>query len=131
MTRFLIIWLCGFFITMTSCSKGGGSAASSVNFDNRSTEVKAASDNATAHSIPFEIRKDAQLTAIPPQKKLTHLKVRKDAKGSYTWELSGDDIREIIKLDREMRKAFPEAMIKGGKDGKLFDKRSAGDGSED
>ncbi|MBF0519753.1 MAG: hypothetical protein HQK92_08520 [Nitrospirae bacterium] len=130
MTRCLTIWLAGFVIALTACSKGGGNA-SSVNVDNRSTEVKAIQDNTTAQSIPFEVRKDSQLTAIPPQKKSTHVKVRKDAKGSYSWELSGDDIKDIIRLDREMRLAFPEALTKGGKNGKLFDKRSAGDGSED
>jgi hypothetical protein len=104
-----------------------------VNSDNRTTEavLKKVSENVTVQSASFELRKDSQLAAIPPQRKPSHIKVRKDAKGSYVWELSGDDVRDIIKLDRELRRAFPEETVKGGKDGKLFDKRSARDGSED
>lgn len=119
--------------TFASCSKGGGVAA--VNSDNKSTEVpketKVISENITVQSAAFELKKDSQLAAIPPQRKPTHIKVKKDAKGYYSWEFSGDDIKDIIKLDREMRRAFPEESAKGGRDGKLLDKRSTGDGSED
>jgi hypothetical protein len=32
------------------------------------------------------------------------LKLRRDSKDGYTWELSGDDLKEVLKMDKQLRR---------------------------
>lgn len=32
------------------------------------------------------------------------LKLRRDSKDGYTWELSGDDLKEVLKVDKQLRR---------------------------
>lgn len=40
----------------------------------------------------------------PRPKKPVRIKLKRSAKDDYTWELSGDDVDEIVKTDRKLRK---------------------------
>ncbi len=51
----------------------------------------------------FVFTKDPQLQQIRP-KKPVRIKLRRSAKEEYTWELTGDDVDEILKVDRRLRK---------------------------
>lgn len=53
----------------------------------------------------FQFRKVSELQRIQP-KKPVRIKLRRTARGQYSWELSGDDAGEILRVDRELRKVL-------------------------
>ncbi len=60
-------------------------------------EVRAAEKN------NFQFKKDAELQQIRP-KKPVKIKLKRTAKDDYSWELSGDDADEIIRVDKKLRR---------------------------
>jgi hypothetical protein len=34
------------------------------------------------------------------------IRLKRDVKGKYSWEITGDDVRQIIDADRPLRKKF-------------------------
>ncbi len=46
-----------------------------------------------------------ELVEIKPQKPVK-IKLRRNATGSYSWELSGDDADKIIQADKKLREAL-------------------------
>jgi len=62
---------------------------------------------ATAHSGQegFNFSRKPEIADIKP-KKPVRIKLRRLSDGKYTWELSGDDIEELQKADRKLRKLF-------------------------
>lgn len=54
-------------------------------------------------SGPFEFRKEPGLQQIRP-KKPVRIKLKRTATGTYSWDLSGDDTEEILKVDKKLRK---------------------------
>jgi uncharacterized lipoprotein YehR (DUF1307 family) len=51
----------------------------------------------------FQVKKQPEIQQVK-QKKPVKIKLRRSAEGKYTWELMGDDVDEIIKTDRHLRK---------------------------
>lgn len=51
----------------------------------------------------MQFTKQPELQQIRP-KKPVRIKLKRTEKDSYTWELTGDDADEIIKIDRKFRK---------------------------
>jgi hypothetical protein len=56
-----------------------------------------------AHGDGFQIKKEPELQQIRP-KKPVNIKLKRTAKGEYSWELSGDDVDEIVRTDQRLRK---------------------------
>lgn len=52
---------------------------------------------------PVQIKKQPQIQQIKP-KKPVKIKLKRSAEGKYTWELSGDDVDEIVKADKRLKK---------------------------
>lgn len=52
---------------------------------------------------PFEFRKEPGLQQIRPRKPV-RIKLKRTATGTYSWDLSGDDTDEILKVDKKLRK---------------------------
>jgi hypothetical protein len=50
----------------------------------------------------FAFKKQPELQQIKP-KKPVKIKLKRSSKDDYTWELSGDDVDEIVKTDRRLR----------------------------
>jgi hypothetical protein len=50
----------------------------------------------------FRFKKEPELQQIRP-KKTVKIKLKRTAKDEYSWELAGDDVDEIIKVDRKLR----------------------------
>ena len=48
-------------------------------------------------------KKQSELQQIKPQKPVK-IKVKRLANGSYTWDLTGDNVQEILRIDKELRK---------------------------
>ncbi len=51
----------------------------------------------------FPVKKQAELQQIKP-KKPVKIKLKRTAKDEYSWELSGDDVQEIVRTDHKLRK---------------------------
>lgn len=57
----------------------------------------------------FKVQNLSQIQQVKPEKPVK-IKLKRDAQGRYSWELSGDNAEEIVKIDRKLRKTFiPEA----------------------
>lgn len=50
-------------------------------------------------------KKLPEISEIKPQKPVK-IKLKKNASGSYSWEITGNDTDEIIEADRKLRKAI-------------------------
>ena len=49
------------------------------------------------------------LASVRPQahpKKPAKIKLQRNAKGDYTWDLTGENVDELLQIDRRLRKAF-------------------------
>jgi hypothetical protein len=51
----------------------------------------------------FQFKKQSEIQQVKP-KKPVKIKLRRSAEGKYTWEITGDDVDEIVKADRRLRK---------------------------
>jgi hypothetical protein len=51
----------------------------------------------------FPIKKQPELQQIKP-KKPVKIKLKRTAKDEYSWELSGDEVDEIVRTDQRLRK---------------------------
>lgn len=50
-----------------------------------------------------QIKKQPEIQQIKP-KKPVKIKLKRSAEGKYTWELSGDNVDEIVRADKRLRK---------------------------
>lgn len=55
----------------------------------------------------FQFKKHTEIHHVKP-KKPVRIKLKRLADGKYTWELTGDDVKEIIKIDKQLRKLLEE-----------------------
>jgi predicted secreted protein len=46
-----------------------------------------------------------EIQEIKPEKPVK-IKLKRNAKDDYSWEISGDDVNEIVKTDRGLRKGL-------------------------
>jgi len=51
----------------------------------------------------FYFSKDPQIQQVRP-KKPVKIKLHRNAKGEYSWDLTGDDADEIAEIDRKLRR---------------------------
>ncbi len=51
----------------------------------------------------FQVKKQPEIQQIKP-KKPVKIKLRRSAEDKYTWEITGDDVDEIVRADRRLRK---------------------------
>ncbi len=58
---------------------------------------------AAAEKSDFQFNKQPEIQQIRPQKPVK-VKLHRNAKGEYSWELSGDNVDEIVNQDRKLRK---------------------------
>jgi hypothetical protein len=57
----------------------------------------------SAENKPLQIRKQPEIQQIKP-KKPVKIKLKRTGEGKYTWDLTGDDLDEIVKADKKLRK---------------------------
>ena len=57
----------------------------------------------SADNKPLQIRKQPEIQQIKP-KKPVKIKLKRTGEGKYTWDLTGDDLDEIVKADKKLRK---------------------------
>lgn len=52
---------------------------------------------------PFQFTRNQQIQQVKP-KKPVKIKLHRNAKGEYSWELTGDNVDEVFQADRRLRK---------------------------
>ncbi|MBF0338558.1 MAG: hypothetical protein HQL05_12090 [Nitrospirae bacterium] len=53
-----------------------------------------------------DVKKDPSISNLPP-KKPVHIKLKRNFKGEYSWDLTGDNLKDMLKLNAELQKEFP------------------------
>ncbi len=82
------IWLlCAVFL-ITACGSSSSTPAGK-------------SEGAAAPKVIVEKEKVEKVQPLPPEVKI---KLKRDGKENYTWELSGTDADEVLKVNEKMRK---------------------------
>lgn len=56
-----------------------------------------------AEKSDFQFKKQTEIQQIKPPKPVK-IKLHRNAKGEYSWELSGDNVDEIVSADKKLRK---------------------------
>jgi hypothetical protein len=51
----------------------------------------------------FQYKKQPEIQQVKP-KKPVKIKLKRSAEGKYTWDLTSDDVDEIVRTDRRLRK---------------------------
>ncbi|MFA4919205.1 MAG: hypothetical protein WC581_08145 [Thermodesulfovibrionales bacterium] len=57
----------------------------------------------SADNKPLQIRKQPEIQQIRP-KKPVKIKLKRTGEGKYTWDLTGDDVDELVRADKKLRK---------------------------
>lgn len=67
-------------------------------------------ENENIKKDEFKVEQVSEIQKIRPEKPVK-IKLKRDAQGRYSWELSGENADDIIRLDRKLRKTYnpPEA----------------------
>lgn len=61
------------------------------------------STSSFSESKDFQFKKQLEIQQIKP-KKPVRIKLRRSADDRYTWEITGDDVDEILKADRKLKR---------------------------
>ncbi len=72
-----------------------------VGCEKKSLPPQAKSENPPAPKVVVEKTKVERELPLPPEVKI---KLKKDGKDSYSWELSGSDVDQILKVNEKLRK---------------------------
>ena len=84
-----IIWiLCVIFLASAACGSNPSSSPGK-------------SEGASAPKIIVEKEKAEREHPLPPEVKI---RLKRDGKENYSWELSGSDVDQILKVNEKMRK---------------------------
>jgi hypothetical protein len=59
------------------------------------------SENAPVPKVIVEKEKKGKEQPLPPEVKI---KLKKDGKDSYSWELAGSDVDQVLKVNEKLRK---------------------------
>ena len=76
------------FFSLTACEK-------------KSLPPEAKSENPPLPKVVVEKEKVEREAPLPPEVKI---KLKKDGKDSYSWELSGSDVDQILKVNEKLTK---------------------------
>jgi len=57
----------------------------------------------SAEKENFQFKKQPEIQQVKP-KKPVKIKLKRSAEGKYSWELDGDDVDEIVRIDRRLKK---------------------------
>jgi len=58
--------------------------------------------------IPKVIVEKEKMEKVPPLPPEVKIKLKKDGKDSYSWELSGSDVDQILKVNEKLKKKLGE-----------------------
>jgi hypothetical protein len=55
-----------------------------------------------ADKPPIPVKKDAEIRQIKPPKPVK-IKLHRTAKGEYSWDITGDQVDEVVRADKKLR----------------------------
>jgi len=64
----------------------------------------------SAEKENFQFKKQPGIQQIKP-KKPVKIKLKRSVEGKYSWELDGDDVDEMIRIDRRLKKLLKKEAI--------------------
>ncbi len=91
MKRILVVFT-GILLLLIACEK-------------KSLPPQGKSEGPSVPKIFVEKEKVAKDQPLPPEVKI---KLKKDGKDSYSWELTGSDVDQILKVNEKLRKQLGE-----------------------
>jgi len=56
-----------------------------------------------ADNRALQIKKQPEIQQVKPRKPVK-IRLKRSAEGKYTWDLTGDDVDEIVRSDKRLRK---------------------------
>jgi hypothetical protein len=59
--------------------------------------------SSAADNKNFQVKKQPEIQQVKP-KKPVKIKLKRTPDGKYTWDLSGDDVDEIVRADKRLKK---------------------------
>lgn len=83
-----IMVICFFLVFIVSC-------------DHKPSSPQKESQGLPAPKVIVEKEKAERVGPLPPEVKI---KLKRDGKDNYSWELSGSDVNEILKINEKLRK---------------------------
>ncbi len=72
-----------------------------VSCDHKPSSPQKESQGLPAPKVIIEKEKAERVEPLPPEVKI---KLKRDGKDNYSWELSGSDVNEILKINEKLRK---------------------------
>jgi len=72
--------------------------------------ASACAKNKADKEQPVVLKQVPEIQEIKPQKTVK-IKLRHNANGGYSWDLSGDDADEIIKTNKKLKEAFKNEAV--------------------
>ncbi len=57
----------------------------------------------SAENADIQFKRQPEIQQVRPQKPVK-IKLHRNAKGEYSWDLGGDNVDEIVNADRKLRK---------------------------
>jgi len=69
--------------------------------ENRSSASPERSEPPSVPKVIVEKEKSGRQHPLPPEVKI---RLKRDAKDNYSWELSGSDVDQVLKVDEKLRK---------------------------
>jgi hypothetical protein len=58
-----------------------------------------------SREVELKVRQDEELAKIRPEKPV-RIQLKRKENGTYSWEISGDDVEKIIAADRKLEKSL-------------------------
>jgi hypothetical protein len=59
--------------------------------------------SASPEKTDFQVKKQPDIQQVKPQKPVK-IKLHRNAKGEYSWDLSGDNVDEVVNADSKLKK---------------------------
>ncbi|MBF0538208.1 MAG: hypothetical protein HQL03_08150 [Nitrospirae bacterium] len=53
-----------------------------------------------------EVKKEPAISQLPPKKPI-HIKLKRNFKGEYSWDLAGENLKDMLRINAELQKEFP------------------------
>jgi hypothetical protein len=77
--------------------------------ENRPSSLREKTESPPVPKIVVEREKTDQESPFPPEVKI---RLRRDGKDNYSWELSGSDVDQILKVNEKLRKKVGREQVK-------------------
>ncbi len=55
---------------------------------------------------PAVFKQQAEILEVKPQQKPVSIKLKRGANGDYSWDLSGSDADELLKVDKKLKESL-------------------------